>query len=73
VPITRALEGSNFGPEAIDEIKEAYLSVIEALGIADEPSRELAARVIIGLAAEKGIIDAERLREEAIPKLKGIP
>jgi hypothetical protein len=73
VPITRALEGSSFGPDEIDQIKQAYLAVVEALGILDEYSRELAARVIIRLAAEKGIRDAERLREEAIPKLKGIP
>ena len=52
MPITRALEGSSFGPDEIDQIKQAYLAVVEALGILDEYSRELAARVIIRLAAE---------------------
>jgi hypothetical protein len=57
----------------MDQIKQAYLSVIEMLGLVDESSRELAARAIIRLATELGIVDAERLREEAIPRLKGIP
>ena len=73
MPIARALEGSTFGPSEMDQIKQAYLSVIEMLGLVDESSRELAARAIIRLATELGIVDAERLREEAIPRLKGIP
>jgi hypothetical protein len=73
MPIRRLLEGSAFAPESIDEIKKAYQAVIEALGIADEASRALAAKVILGLAAGKKVLDARNLSDEAIAKLKGIP
>jgi hypothetical protein len=73
MPIRRLLEGSAFAPESIDEIKKAYQAVIEALGIADEASRALAAKTILGLAAEKKVLDAGNLSDEAIAKLKGIP
>jgi hypothetical protein len=70
VSIIRALEGSAFGPEAIDEITKAFQAAIETLGIADEPSKDLAAKVILGLAAEKEVLDARNLSDEAILKLK---
>jgi hypothetical protein len=73
MPFRRLLEGSAFAPEAIDEITKAYQAVIETLGIVDQSSMDLAAKVILGLAAEKEVLDAENLRDEAISKLKGIP
>jgi hypothetical protein len=71
MPIKRLLEGSSFASESIDEIAKAYQAVIGALGIADESSREMAAKVVLGLAAEQKVLDAKSLSDEAILKLKG--
>jgi hypothetical protein len=72
MPIRRILKGSSFAPESVEEISKAVEAVIKKLGITDVPSQEIAAKVILGLAAEKRVLDAHELRDEAISKLKGI-
>jgi hypothetical protein len=61
----RLLRGAAFGPEHIAEITEAYLRVIDTLGVADEASKELVAKVILNLATEKDVLDANLLRQDA--------
>jgi hypothetical protein len=65
------LEGMNVAPEAAKVLGEAHAGVIEAFGLKSVRAREVAALVVVRLAARRSGLDSNELRDEAIAQIQG--
>ncbi len=72
MPIRPFLAGQAFEPEAIRSMSLAYEGACEALGLRlrEDPATKLVAKTVIELA-QRGISDAETLRDMALKEFNG--
>jgi hypothetical protein len=66
MPLKRMLEGGNFEPKAVAILLEAFDGIVAELDLKTVEDREQAAKVVVRLAAGQAILDATKLRDDAI-------
>ena len=71
MPIKRMLEGRNFDPKAAAVLVEAFNGVVADLDLQTAADREMAAEIVIELAADRTLVDAAELRDDAIGLMRG--
>jgi hypothetical protein len=71
VPLKRMLDESRaFDPKSIAILTKALDGVVVELNLQDITEREKAAKIIIGLALGQTVLDAAKLREIALARMR---
>ncbi len=70
MPIKRLLEGRNFDPKAVAILVEAFDAIVAELDLRTIADREMAAKIVINLAAGQATLDAAKLRDEGVRQMR---
>jgi len=73
MPIERMFKGRNFSSESAATLVRAFRGVVADLGLRTAADRERAAKIVISIAADQTILDAEALRDKAAGLMRKEP